>query len=286
MRRFFRSKKFIITTAIACVLAILTVIFGFSTGWANPVSAFSGYVISPLQDGFAAAGDAVGKFFGTFSEYDRLLAENAELREQLDGMQDEKLAWEQALSQNEFYKDYLGIKEEHPDFEFCSAKVIARDTENPYGSMTIAAGSLAGVSPRDPVITNEGVIGYIGTVAPTYSTVITVLDPSLKISAFDNRTDDSGIVHGEVVAAGDGYFLMDNLSRYATVAKGDYIVTSGGGVFPSGLVLGTVSDVKQDATELTLTATVEPTADIKDCGSVMVLTAFSGQSSLSDLIGD
>lgn len=286
MRRFFRSKKFIITACIACVLAVLTVIFGVSTGWSNPVTAFSGYVIAPIQDGFKAAGEAIDGFFGTFTEFDKLKQENAELREQLTAMQEQKLDWEQAIAQNEFYKDYLGIKEEHPDFTFCSAKVIARDPADPYGTMTVAAGSLAGVSPRDPVITSEGVIGYIGTVGPTYSTVITVLNPALKVSGFDNRTDDSGIAHGDVAAAGDSGFVMDNLSRYATVAKGDYIVTSGGGVFPSGLVLGTVTGVEQHPTELTLTARLTPTADIKNCGSVMVVTAFSGQSSLDDLLGE
>ncbi len=284
MRRFFRSKKFIATAAIACVLAVLTVIFGILTGWSNPVTAFSGYVIAPIQNGFTAAGQAVDNFFGTFAEYENLQKENAELREQIAAMQEEKLDWQQAITQNEFYKDYLGIKEEHPDFEFCSAKVIARDPADPYGTLTVAAGSLAGVSPRDPVITSEGVIGYIGTVGPTYSTVITILDPSLKISAFDNRTDDGGIAHGDVTTAGEGKLTMDHLSRYATVAKGDYIVTSGGGVFPSGLNIGTVTAVTQDATELTLTATLEPTADIKNCDSVMIVTAFSGQSSLEDLL--
>ncbi len=286
MRRFFRSKKFIITAAAVLVLAVLSVIFGALTGWANPISAFSGYVITPVQNAFTAIGDSVGDFFDTFGEYDELQRENAELREQIAALEQERLEWEQAITQNEFYEEYLGIKEEHPDFEFCSAKVIARDPSDPFGTLTISAGSLSGISPRDPVITRDGVIGYIGTVGPTYATVITVLDPSLKISAYDNRTNDGGIVHGEVASAGDGCFIMDNLSRYATVAKGDTVVTSGGGVFPSGLVLGTVSDVEQHKTELTLTATVTPTADIMGCGDVMVITAFSGQSSLEELLGE
>ncbi len=284
MRRFFRSKKFIITAAVALVLAVLTVIFGVLTGWANPVTAFSGYVIAPISDGFTAIGNATGSFFSAFSELEGLKQENAELREQLNALNGERLEWEQALAQNELYEDYLGIKEEHPDFIFCTAKVIARDPADPYSTLTVAAGSLSGVSPHDPVITSDGIVGYIGTVGPTYSTVVTVLDPSLKISVFDNRTNDSGIAHGDVAAAGSGKFVMDNLSRYATLAKGDYIVTSGGGVFPSGLVVGSVESVSQDKSTLRLSAAVNPSADIKNCGSVMIITSFSGQSSLEDLL--
>ncbi len=286
MRRFFRSKKFIITAVMASVLAVLTIVFSCLGGWSNPVAAFSGYVVTPIQNAFTGVSGAIGDFFGTFTEYDKLKQENADLREQLDRMQDEKLDWEQAVTQNEFYKDYLGIKEEHPDFEFCSAKVIARDPSDPFGTITIGAGSISGISPRDPVITEQGVIGYVDTVAPTYSTVVTVLDPSLKISAFDNRTDDGGIVHGDIALAAKGQFVMGNLSRYATVAKGDYIVTSGGGVFPSGLTLGSVTAVEQNKTELTLTATLTPAADIKGCSNVMVITAFSGQSSFEQLLGE
>ncbi len=285
MRRFFRSRKFIITAVIAGVLALLTVIFGIMGGWSNPAAAFSGYIVTPIQNAFTAVSDTVGDFFATFTEYDDLQRENAELREQIDDLTRERIEWEQAVTQNEFYKDYLGIKEEHPDFEFCSAKVIARDPSDPYATLTIGAGSLSGVSPRDPVITEQGVIGYVDTVAPTYSTVVTVLSPSLAISAFDNRTDDGGIVRGNVTAAARGEFTMGSLSRYATVAKGDYIITAGGGVFPSGLVLGTVTAVEQDPTELTLSATLTPTADIKGCSNVMVITSFSGQSSFEQLLG-
>lgn len=285
MRRFFRSKRFIVTAALAGVLTVLTVIFGCFGGWSNPVSAFFGYIVTPVQNGFTALSDGVAGFFATFTEYDALEQENAELREQINALTEERLEWEQAKTQNEFYKNYLGIKEEHGDFEFCSAKVIARDPSDPYSTMTVSAGSLNGVSPRDPVITEQGVIGYVGSVGPTYSTVITLLDPSLKVSAYDNRTDDAGIAHGDVASAASGEFLLGNLNRYAAIAKGDYIVTSGGGVFPSGLNLGTITSVKQDKTELTLAATVTPAADIEGCSNVMIITAFSGQSSFDGLLG-
>ena len=284
MRRFFRSKKFIITAVAAVVLTVLTVVFGCLGGWANPASAFLGYVVTPVQNAFKGVSDGVSGFFDTFTKYDELQKENAELREQISKLTEEKLEWEEAVNQNEVYKDYLGIKEEHSDFEFCPAKVISRDPSDPFGTLTVSAGSLNGVSPRDPVITPDGVVGYVGTVGPTYSTVITVLDPSVKISAYDNRTGDSGIAHGDVAAAGGDKFVLGSLSRYSTVAKGDYIVTSGGGVFPGGLMLGTVSSVAQQSASLSLQAEIAPAADIRNCSNIMIITSFSGQSSFDSLL--
>ncbi len=284
MRRFFRSKKFIITSALAVTLIVMTVIFTAVGGWATPPSAFFGSVVAPVQELFGNISDGVGGFFATFSNYDKLERENAELREQINSLTKEKLEWQEAFNQNEFYKEFLGIKEEHEDFEMTAASVISRDPADPFGTLTINVGSLDGVSPHDPVITADGVIGYVHTTGPSYSSVVTLLDPSLKISATDRRTDDSGIVSGNVLSVAKGVCRMQGLGRHSTVAKGDYIVTTGGGVFPAGLIIGNVDKVTQTDGEMSVYADIIPSADIKGASSVMVITSFSGQSGFDDLV--
>jgi len=284
MRRFFRSKKFIITSAVALVLIAAIIAFSIVGSAAAPQSAFAGSVIAPVQEFFGNIAEGVGNFFGTFTDYENLQKENAELREQISDLTKEKLDWQEAVNQNEFYKEFLGIKEEHEDFEMCSARVISRDTADPFGTFTVNAGSLDGVSLHDPVITAEGIIGYVWEVGPSYATVMTVLDPSIKMGAYNRRTDDSGVVTGDVTGSADGLCRMDGLSRYSTVAKGDYVVTSGGGVFPAGLVVGTVETVVQIEGELSIYAMLTPAADIKGCSSVMIITAFNGQSDFDGLV--
>ncbi len=284
MRRFFRSKKFVIMMSVIAVVTALTVVVASIGGWSSPQSSFVGAIIEPIQSAFSDAADAVAGFFGVFGERDRLKEENAELNEKLNELIEEKLEWQEAVNENEFYKNFLGLKEENDDFELQSARVIARDSADAFATLTIDCGSLAGISERDVVITADGLVGYVETVAPTYSTVVTVLNPMINVGAYDRRTDDSGIVTGSIEHAGDGLCLITGLNRYATAVKGDYIVTSGGGgIFPSGLIVGTVSEVKQDETSLTLYASVEPAADILNCRNVMVITSFAGQSSIDDI---
>ncbi len=284
MRRFFKSKKFIITSAVATVLVAAIIAFCVIGNLAAPQSAFAGSVVTPVQEFFGSIAEGVGDFFGTFTRYNELEKENAELREQISDLTEEKLEWQEALNQNQFYKDFLGIKEEHEDFEMCSGRVIARDTADPFGTFTLNVGSLDGVSVHDPVITAEGIIGYVAEVGPSYATVSTILDPAVKMGAYDRRTDDSGVITGDVKTAAKGLCKMDGLSRYSTVTKGDYLVTSGGGVFPAGLVVGTVENVVQTDGELSVYATVKPAADIKGCSNVMVITSFNGQSDLDGFI--
>ena len=286
MRRFFRSKKFIITSAVAVVLIAAIVAFSVVGSVAAPQSAFAGSVIAPIGEFFGNISDGIGDFFGTFAKYEDLQKENADLREQIADLTEEKLKWQEALTQNEFYKEFLGIKEDHEDFEMTSARVISRDTADPFCTFTVNAGSLDGVSLHDPVITAEGIIGYVYEIGPSYATVMTILNPAIKMGAYDRRTDDNGVVSGDVSGAAEGYCRMDGLSRYSTVAKGDYVVTAGGGMFPAGLVVGTVDSVVQIEGELSIYATITPAADIKGCSSVMIITSFSGQSDFEGLVKD
>ena len=106
--------------------------------------------------------------------------------------------YDQYKLDNEFYSGFLGIKEEHPDYEFQPATVIARDPANAFYSFTIDRGTLDWISPHAPVITADGLVGYISEAGPSFSTVITVVDPSLKVGAMDSRTRDIGMVAGNV----------------------------------------------------------------------------------------
>ncbi len=285
MRRFFRSKKFIIMLAVVVVLIVSSVTVVFTDSNSALQTGLVGSVIKPIQSGFKSAADAVGDFFGVFAERDALKKENAELNEQLKALIDQKLEWEEAVTENEFYKDFLELKENNEDFAFCSARVIARDSADVFGTMTIDCGSLDGVSVHDTVITADGLVGYVEQVAPTYSTVVTILNPSINVGSYDRRTDDSGIISGSISTAADGLCVMTNLNRYSTVSQGDYIVTAGGtGVFPAGLIVGTVDGISRDDSNLSLTATVKPTADILNCRNVMVITSFTGQNSYDEIL--
>lgn len=282
MRRFFRNKRFWWIGSVFAVLVAVTVAVTATGGWAAPQNVFVGAVVLPIQNAFSYVADGVAGFFGVFGQRDKLQEENAELREELNALRDEKGEWEEALNQNEFYRDFLGLKEENRDFLFCDARVIARDPADLYGTMTIDAGSLDGISAHDVVITAEGLVGYVTTVAPTYSTVATILDPAVNVGAYDRRTDDSGIVSGDAEAAKEGVCVMNNLNRYSTVVSGDTVVTSGGsGLFPAGLVIGTVESVAKDDGQLTLHAVIRPSADLMTCRNVMVITAFEGQGDVA-----
>lgn len=127
------------------------------------------------------------------------------------------------MEQNEFYKNYLEIKDDHKDFKFTPATLISRDREDPYKGFVINKGSVNGISAHDPVITEEGLVGYIGEVGLTSSKVVTILSAALSAGALDNRTNDSGVVFRYNRACQKGLRTkFFNLSRSCNIAVGDY----------------------------------------------------------------
>ena len=277
MRFFFRSRKFKIFIASLSVLLVAVIAVALFSRVSSPISSFVGTVTTPVQKAFSAVSDwfggikdSMGDNRELMNEIEQLKAENAELSHKLVDL-------EETQAQNEFYKQFLGIKEKNPEMLFQSATVAARDSTDPYKGFTVNVGLIDGVALHDPVITEAGLVGYFSEIAPTYSKVTTVLSPELKAGGRDSRTQDEGVVSGRAELAVDNKCYLYNLQRNCAVSVGDYVVTSGGSVFPEGLIVGTVSDIKQQSKDTSIYAVVESKVDLDNLREVMVITYFSGQ---------
>ena len=279
MRHFLKSKKFIAIAAIALILAVTVTVCGVTGVLSAPQSNILSSLLSPAQKAVAAVSDSIGSFFDNMQRSAELQKKVDELEEELAEKNEELKDYENAVRQNEFYKDFLKIKEENPSFEFVSAMIIARDTSDPHGSFTINKGTLDGVTVFDPVITSAGVVGYISDAYSTQSVVMTILNPSINISVSDNRTRDTGNVCGDMEYAEKGMTVMKYVSSTNTIASGDFIITSGaGGVFPAGLTVGTVDEVRTSKNTVSCYAVVNPAADFSRLSDVMVITDFDGKA--------
>lgn len=277
MRFFFRSRKFKIIAGITAALLVIAITMRIIGGIASPTSSILGAIVSPIQKFTTWISTSISDFNTTINDGQALMQENEELRAENESLKNDILDYQEIKEQNDFYKQFLGLKQQNSDFVMEPATLIARDSTDPYMGFTIDKGILNGVSVHDPVITSAGLVGYISETAPSYSKVTTVLNGDINIAGVDKRTSDAGVVSGTLTFAKNGLCRFYNLPRTCSVAVGDYIVTSGGGVFPSGLIVGTVTDVKAEEINTSVYATLKPAMDISDIRDVMVLTYFSGQ---------
>lgn len=281
MRFFLRSKQFKIIVAIFLAIVLLTVSFVLIGKRMSPQTDIAGTIAAPFRNLFTGVSTAVTDFFKAYNDGNQLSLENAELKSQIAELQNKVADYEEVLAENKLYKDYLDIKDNNPDFTFADANIIARDNDDPYGGFTINRGSASDISLYDPVITDGGIVGYITEVGLTACKVTTILSPDISLGALDNRTNDSGIVKGSLSLAEKGFCRFANLSRSCSVAVGDYVVTSGEGIFPEGLLIGSVQNIGVDEYNTSIYAEIKPFAEVSELRSVMVITSFEGQGGIA-----
>lgn len=280
MSDFFRSRNFKILAAVFVVLAAFFLQAIRTGDLATLLSDVTSTVVAPIQGWTASVSGSIGDFFGNIISSQRTAQENQQLREEINKLNKKMIEFESYKRQNEQYKQFLGLKEQNPDFDFVPASVTARDHNDRFGSFVIDQGSAQGIKPRDPVITPEGLVGIVSEVGITSSKVMTILDPALNVGAFNIRTADTGIVTGSIPLAVDGMCRMNYLRRESTAGAGDLITTSGSdteGLFPKNLVIGTLKEIIPETSGLSLYAVIEPAANIPNIKEVFVITSFLGQ---------
>lgn len=191
---------------------------------------------------------------------DRILSietENIELRRQLEALKEE-----------------LNIDYSLTDYEYLNASVISRNVGYWYNKITIDKGSYNGVEKDMVVITSKGLIGRVINTTTFTSDVklITTSDTNNKISVHISNGDTNlyGLING--YNYNDNVLELEGISNTKDVNIGDRVYTSGlGGIFPSGILIGTVSEITTDSYDLAKVIKVKPSADFSDINYVSIL---------------
>jgi rod shape-determining protein MreC len=280
VRKFFARRGIKVLAVLVSVVLLVSILFS-AFGRLAPQTDVLGMILSPFQQAGQAVTGGLDRVFTAVGRLDTLENENNQLREEIRVYREQLVDFDEYKLENEFYNKFLGIKEQNSDFSFQPATVTARDAAGGEASFSIDAGTKDGVALHDPVITEDGLVGYISQVGTTMSTVVTVIDPNLRVGALISRTREAGVVKGETALMAQGACSLSYLTSTSAVTIGDYVITSGaGGLFPKGLIIGTVTEVKKEQSNVSLYAVVKPTVDVREITQVMVITEFEGQGGI------
>lgn len=274
MRRFIESRFFIVAL-IVCLAFVIVPTTLTAMGLGNHVSNAVSTVISPLQKMFAYASDGISGFTDYFTEYDRLVEENEELRELVRLMRDEIHSAEELEQMNDWLFGYLELKREHTDFTFEPATVTGTGSGNYKTVLTLDCGTSKGVEKGMTIVTPEGIVGHIVEAGAAWSKAVTFIESGSAVGAVIERTGETGLVEGDFDLASDGMCRMTYLAADSDVAEGDRVLTTGtGSVYPGGLVIGYVASVETDPLNRTKIAYINAAADLGDLknSKLMVIT--------------
>ena len=275
MRNLFSTRlvAVLLLIAAACLgLAAYTAVAGES----SPVTAAIGTVLSPFQKSVSFVEGKAAHLIDHFNAFDALEAENEQLRQKVAQLEQTVRDAQEALDENERLRVLTGLIKENPQFTYDMAEVIARSPGEWATTISIDKGSSAGVEKNDLVVTSEGMVGYVSLAAPTYSEVTTLLDTNMMAGALVTRTRETGVAQGDYELMGEGMLRLSYLSKDSDVVIGDTIQTSGeGGVFPKGVMIGTVERVMIEESGMNNYAVIRPFVDPETVSHVYIITGLT-----------
>lgn len=278
MKTFLKSTGFRILLAIAVVLLACLIAAATLADGTSPLTSAVSTVFSPLQSACSYISDQFDDFTGGFISADAYKDRVEELEQQVAEYQSKLVDYEKLQKQVESYEKFLGVKEKNPDFQFVAGTVIGRDSADAFGSFVLNCGSSDGVSVGDPVISGEYLIGLVSEVNLTSCVVLSVSDPKVSAAAYEIRSGETGYTQTTTKLGVEGLIKLSGLSRSTAVAPGGIVCTSGvGGVFPRGLIIGTVTVVEKEEGDISYYAEVKPEIEISEVQDAFVITDFEGK---------
>lgn len=204
-------------------------------------------------------------------ENEALKKENADLRAQIVDYYDTK-------TENARLWKFYDLKKENPQYTMVPSTVLKRDTNDEFYSFTLDKGTTSAVSVNDPVVSENGLIGWVSETDLYTCKVVTILSPQTNVGAIDNRTSDTGVVSGSSKYCDDNRTTLTKLNADHKVKKGDIITSTGiSGLYPKGLIIGEVTDVCYDTYNTSYYAVIKPYDNIKKITSLAIITDFTGQ---------
>ncbi|MEH7354266.1 rod shape-determining protein MreC [Neobacillus drentensis] len=272
MPQFFLNKRLII---LLVSIIVLVALIGFSIRERSKLSWPEQFVKDTtgwVQSLVSKPTNYVAGFFENLQDLTNTYEENKELKSRIENLASLEAQVQELKKENKELRDVLGEKKTLRDYEPLPATVIGRNPDRWHEMIIIDKGKINGVKKNMAVVTANGLIGKVKSVTQFSSTVqlLSSMDPKNRISAIvQGETDVHGLVEG--YDKEKKLLMVKAIPSGAKIEKDQTVITSGlGGIFPAGLPIGKVVEVKQDQYGLNQTALVKPGADFYDIKNVIV----------------
>ena len=233
-------------------------------------------VREPIRQAASSVADWLDGIYGYLFEYEQLKAENESLKIQLAEAKEEARAGQDALDENERFRNLLGFAEKHSDFVFESARRVSWSASNWGSSFTINKGEKNGIEVGDCVVNEYGaLVGQISELGESSATVRTLIDVDTSIGALVGADGSAAMLMGDYTLMRQGQVKVTWLTEGAQLFLEDDVLTSGsGGLIPQGIVIGSVASIQSEAGGQTEYGIINPAVDLDTLVQVYIIKEF------------
>lgn len=193
-------------------------------------------------------------------------AENFELK-------DKALKYDSLSNENARLREMLNFKDQKDEYEYIGCDIIGKSGDNWLDGFIINRGSDDGIKRKMVVVTGRGLVGQVTSVGDNWSIVQTLVNENIAVAGMVNSTrENDGVIKGyrdynDKLLAKLYYLPLDSKAK-----EGDIVLTSGlGGLYPKGIMIGTIISIEEDKGKLIKNALVEPSVDFNKLEEMFVV---------------
>ncbi len=235
-------------------------------------------VTYPLQASIHSVVSNIKNLWNSYIFLIEVNQENKQLKQQLLDMEEKLNIHLEDSVQFRRLRDQMLFARNNPLIKIY-AEIIGESSDNTHDIRFINRGSNQKIKRNYIVIRKEGLVGRIFSVSPFQSSVQLMIDHRNRVPALIQRSRVRGLIYG----THEG-IEMRQINQHAKIKIGDRVISSGlGGLYPKGILIGWVSEIRHQPHELFKTAILESAVDFNRIEEVFVIIP---EKSDSDLIVD
>lgn len=197
-------------------------------------------------------------------------AENVSLRREVAAL---ALAREDAArleAENARLRCVLGYIERSSGAWLAAEVLASGGSSGPRRTLRVDKGSLSGVCEGAVVVVPEGLVGRVESVTPHTSEIRLVTDPSIGVGC-EVSLPEGGVLRGTLAGGTEERLVMKHILSAVEVPPRSPVYTSGlGGVYPKGIAVGTLLEVRNDSDSPRREGEVLPAVDFATLRDVFI----------------
>lgn len=267
------SSKLIysVLTMICIGLIIVSYLFPDTL---SPVRTAVGNFFTPMEKGITVIGGGISDKLKLFSDKKELIEQNEKLTDEVNNLKIEIQMLGQQKSELSFYRELYEYDSVYQNSQKVAARIIGRDPNGSCTTFTVDKGADDGITPDMNVLAGGGLVGIVTETGKNWAKIRTIIDDDSAVSGRFQITSDTCIVKGNTRRMDDGYIDVEMINLNAEVYDNYEVVTSYiSDKYLPGILIGYVTNVRQDPSELNKRAYLTPVVDFEHLEAVLIIKA-------------
>ncbi len=224
-------------------------------------------VVAPVQRVVSVPATSVRDVINNYVDLVYVADENVKLKERIAELEEINLQYREALVASGHLDRIAAMRD---DFEvpMLPARVVGLDISLWFRSVVVDRGEEHGIVAGNPIVTNNGVAGLVTAASGHAAKAMLLLDRQSAVDGVVQRSRTRGVVRG----TGSDSLEFEFVARDGDVQSGDVIITSGlDAIYPKGLRIGEVRELRERGGDLIQTAVLTPAVDFERLEQVFVM---------------